>query len=147
MAKCKYCHETISKLDKDICPFCGGLKPLEGLADYTEDFTRAFDPIKMDADAESKKRNTAAIFGFALGFFGGHYFYLGFIKNALIQLAINVVVVALLVLLPILLKIEMPISLIFFIALGLLFIGTNVFFGLRYLNRSDLKDAKGDLLR
>ena len=41
--KCKYCHEKISKLDKDVCPFCGGLKPLEGVEDQTQDITKALD--------------------------------------------------------------------------------------------------------
>ncbi len=79
MPKCKYCGEPISRiLDKDICPFCGKTKPLEGVEDITEDYTRAFEPIKQElAPVKHKSRVTTAVLCMTLGVFGAHAFYIG----------------------------------------------------------------------
>ena len=89
MLKCKNCHTTLSRLDKDICPFCGTKKPLEGQDDTTEDITKAFDPIKCDVKIVHKKKIVAFFLTLFLGVFGAHMFYLGKKKNGLITLAIS----------------------------------------------------------
>ena len=96
MPKCKNCDANLSRLDKDICPFCGCKKPFEGQEEYeTEDITKAFDPIKYNLDdVKRKSRVVAAILAMLLGVFGAHLFYLGKKKLGLITLGITIVFVS-----------------------------------------------------
>ncbi len=87
MLKCKSCHASLSRLDKDICPFCGAKKPLEGQEDVTEDITKAFDPITCKEKIVRKKKVVAFFLTLFLGIFGVHMFYLGKKKDGLITLA------------------------------------------------------------
>ncbi len=92
MPKCKNCNANLSRLDKDICPFCGCKKPFEGQEEYeTEDITKAFDPIKYNLeDVKRKSKITCALLAFFLGVFGAHFFYLGKKKLGFIMIAITV---------------------------------------------------------
>lgn len=96
MARCKYCGEEISRLDKDNCPFCGGRKPLEGEDDSTQDITQNL--LGLDVDDERfprhKSKIVAAILAFVLGIFGAHNYYLGKYKIGLITLSISLVSIA-----------------------------------------------------
>lgn len=96
MPKCKSCGAELSRLDKDVCPFCGTLKPLEGSNDYqTEDITKAFDPIKDDlVDVKHKSRILTALLAFFVGVFGAHFFYLGKKKLGLITIGITLLSIA-----------------------------------------------------
>ena len=94
MAKCKYCNANISRLDKEICPFCGGLKPLEGQDDVTEDFTKSFNPIQCQNDVKRKKKVVAAILAITLGVFGCHMFYLNKKNIGFIILASSITLIA-----------------------------------------------------
>lgn len=95
MAKCKNCGEEISRLDKDICPFCGTRKPLEGNDNATQDFTKAFDPIECNVEEiKHKSRKIAGILAIFLGVFGAHMFYLNRKKIGFILIAITVMFVA-----------------------------------------------------
>lgn len=96
MPKCKNCNANLSRLDKDICPFCGCKKPFEGQEEYeTEDITKAFDPIKYNLeDVKRKSRVATAILAFFLGVFGAHFFYLGKKKLGFIMIGITVAFVA-----------------------------------------------------
>lgn len=95
MSKCKNCGANLSRLDKDICPFCGTLKPLEGQDDVTEDITKTFDPIKLDLDnVKYKSRIVAAVLAMTLGVFGIHAFYLKKYKLGLALLITTIVFVA-----------------------------------------------------
>ena len=91
MAQCKYCHETISRLDKDVCPFCGGVRPLDGTDTSTQDVTKVIDQLEHPVKIKHKKRIVAAILSILLGFIGANHFYLGKYKRggivALIYLA------------------------------------------------------------
>jgi len=84
MAKCKYCHEVISRLDKEVCPFCGGKKPLEGTDTSTHDVTKVIDQLDQPVKIKHKKRVIAALLAVFFGFLGAHYLYLGKFKKALI---------------------------------------------------------------
>ncbi len=90
MAKCKYCHEVISRLDKDVCPFCGGIKPLEGTDTSTQDVTKVIDQLDNKVEIKHKKRIIAAILCLLFGLFGLHQFYLGKNKKGLITLGVSV---------------------------------------------------------
>ncbi len=77
MPRCKNCHQMLSSIDKDICPFCGTLKPLEGVSYETEDITKAIDPIKKEFEVtKHKSRKIAFVLCLFLGVFGVHEFYL-----------------------------------------------------------------------
>ena len=89
MAKCKYCHEVISRLDKDICPFCGGIKPLEGTDTSTQDVTKVIDQLENQVEIKHKKRIIAALLAIFLGFLGLHQVYLGKYKKALFTAIIS----------------------------------------------------------
>ena len=84
MAKCKYCHETISRLDKEVCPFCGGIKPLEGTDTSTQDVTKVIDQLGEEVKIKHKKRIIAAILAVLVGFLGLHQIYMGKYKKGLI---------------------------------------------------------------
>lgn len=88
MAKCKYCHEVISRLDKDVCPFCGGVKPLDGTDTSTQDVTKVIDQLENQVKIKHKSRILTAILAAFLGFLGAHFFYLGKCKKGLLTAAI-----------------------------------------------------------
>lgn len=145
MAKCKYCHETISKLDKDICPFCGGLKPLEGVGDYTEDITKAFDPIKQDPDMEVnfKKKQTAGLLAIFLGIFGANFFYTKKNKLGFISLGVTLVLYLVMVLLYVFVYQSILFLILPYVALEIFYI----YLGIKYFKSSDIKDGDGEFLR
>lgn len=90
MPRCKNCHQMLSSLDKDICPFCGTLKPLQGVSTETQDITKAIDPIQKDyVEIKYKSRRIAACLCAFLGVFGAHQFYLGRIKMGIIYFAVS----------------------------------------------------------
>ena len=88
MAKCKYCHEVITRLDKEICPFCGGKKPLEGTDTSTQDVTKVVDQLDHPVEIKHKKRLIAALLAVLFGFIGANHFYLGKTKRGLIVASI-----------------------------------------------------------
>ena len=88
MAKCKYCHEVISRLDKEVCPFCGGIKPLEGTDTSTQDVTKVINQLEHPVEIKHKKRLVAALFAFLFGFIGAPQFYLGKAKKGFLTAAI-----------------------------------------------------------
>ena len=88
MAQCKYCHNTISRMDKDICPFCGGKRPLDGTDTSTKDVTQIVDQIDTPVEIKHKKRVVAAILAALLGFVGAPHFYLGKNKKGFLTAAI-----------------------------------------------------------
>lgn len=95
MPKCKYCHENITKFDKEICPFCGGKKPLEGVDDSTYDITQFVDIMKksdQEVKFKQRKRVTNGLLCMFLGIFGADAFYLGFKKIGFIRLIIDIVI-------------------------------------------------------
>lgn len=94
MPKCRYCHESISRLDKEICPFCGGKKPLEGIDDSTIDITKVFDPVELkNQNLKPRSKKAAGIFAICLGILGVEEFYIYRCKRALIALAITLIAV------------------------------------------------------
>ena len=92
MAKCKYCGEEISRLDKENCPFCGGRRPLEGVDDSTQDMTKALEDLRdLDFEPRKKSKIVAGLLAIFLGVFGAHELYLGKFKTALIIFLIHAV--------------------------------------------------------
>lgn len=146
MAKCKYCNAQISRLDKDICPFCGGIKPLEGVDNSTQDFTKAFEPFSEEAKTvKYKSKVVAGLLAIFVGFLGFHALYLGFKKTAFAIFCISFVLIgglgSLLFFTGLLhnaLAFCIP---YFFMEAIMIAIGVNCF------AKHDLKDARGEFLK
>lgn len=142
MAKCKYCGESISRLDKDVCPFCGGNKPLDGIDDSTQDITKAIEQI--DVNTMQRSKVIAAVMAFLLGIFGLHNFYLGKNKIGLVTFGISAITIGGIG------------SILFFTVLNNVFAYLIPYFflealmigvGISILARHDIKDERGEFLR
>lgn len=93
MPKCRFCGESITKFDKDICPFCGEKKPLEGVDNATIDITQFIETLpEEDKHVKFKqhKKIINILLCMFLGYFSADLFYIGFKKIGLIRLLINV---------------------------------------------------------
>lgn len=147
MHKCKYCGAQLSKLDKDVCPFCGGKKPLEGAENVTEDFTKSLDSLREEDrnNLEPKSKLIFIILTVFLGVFGIHAFYLGYKRNGIIAFLITATLVAgcgsILFFTG-----SVPNALAFLIPYFVLE-GLAILNALILISRSDLKDARGEFLR
>ena len=149
MPKCRFCGESITKFDKDICPFCGEKKPLDGVDNSTIDITQFIETLPED-QKEVKFKQHSKIVNILLCMFFGYFaldlFYIGFVKFGLIRLSINI-----------LMNVVASIFLFFFIKeLGLLwsilypfFAIMIVFFvnGIILFFSKDRKDAHGVLMK
>ena len=144
--KCRHCGENISRLDKDVCPFCGGLKPLEGVTDQTEDITKALNAIKVDKkDAvRPKLRIVAFILEFFLGIFGIDSFYLGKWIKGLIIIGITFLSIGLGGLALWIAGLHNPFA---FLIPFIVVVTAHIIFSLNYLFRHDIKDKKGVYLK
>ena len=145
MPKCKNCGSEISRLDKDICPFCGARKPLEGLDDSTQDMTKALETLQeLGVEPKSKSKIISAVLAFVLGIFGAHCYYLGKYKIGLIILGISLATIGGIG--------SILFFLVFHNVLGylipfFLMEGIMIGVGLSYLLRHDITDANGEFLK
>ena len=145
MPKCKNCGSEISRLDKDVCPFCGARKPLEGIDDSTQDMTKALETLQeLGVEPKSKSKIVAAILAFTLGIFGAHCYYLGKYKIGLIALAISLTSIAGVGSILFFAVFHNALGyLIPFFIMEALMIGV----GVSYLVRHDITDANGEFLK
>jgi len=144
MAKCRYCGSQISRLDKEICPFCGGRKPLEGTDTSTIDITKAFDPATLEKEGlKRKSKGAAVILAVCFGWMGANFFYLGYWKKGLIQILASILLMSIGFLLY-----GLVIDSIWCILVPSIdiFLG-NIFCAYRYLTRHDITDARGEFLK
>ena len=88
MAQCKYCHASITRIDKEVCPFCGGKRPLDGTDTSTQDVTKIVDQLENAVEIKHKKRVVASILALLFGFLGAPHIYLGKFKKGLISASI-----------------------------------------------------------
>lgn len=144
MAKCKYCHQDISRLDKEICPFCGGLKPLEGTDTSTQDVTKVIDQLEHPVKIKHKKRIVAAILSALFGFLGASHFYLGKFKKGIFYLSFSLLLIS-------------GIGLILFFAVGwkspfaflvpyFVLEAVSLFNSYIYLTKHNIQDSHGEFL-
>ena len=93
MPKCKYCGENITKFDKEICPFCGGKKPLEGVESYTVDITQTINTVDKKTVENYKQHSKLvnSLLCMFLGIFGADSFYLGHFKLGISRLLVGLI--------------------------------------------------------
>ena len=145
MPVCRHCKSRISKFDKDRCPVCGELNPLEGVNSDTVEITGNINISQDDfKDYKPKKRTVFLLLSCLLGWTGCQFFYLKYHKAGLIWLAANIVILAgafcafffgakntlLAVLIPL-----------------LVIYTANIVLGIVTYLKSSVKDADGNLLR
>ncbi len=144
MPYCKSCHKEISRLDNDVCPYCGEKDPIE--SDYaTKDVTSSIDPITGNYELyKSKSMKAYLALCMALGFVGAHDFYAGFYKRGIAFLLVFLLLFAGAgSLIYFLLWQSFWIYLILFFA----FILFDLVHGFLLSKKAPLKDAEGEYLR
>lgn len=146
MPYCKNCGSRITKFDKDLCPVCGQVKPLEGAHSDTVEITSELDIHSKTGREEYKPsfRFNAFIYFTFLGWTGAGFFYLKFKKLGFIWLAANIAVLAGLTLLFIFTI--SPKQWITYVAPFAAVYLINIAVALFYLFKSNLKDGNGEFI-
>lgn len=147
MPKCKYCGENITKFDKEICPFCGGKKPLEGVESYTVDITQTINTVDKKTVENYKQHSKLvnSLLCMFLGIFGADSFYLGHFKLGISRLLVGLIyIVSLFCILYFAVNLEILYSLL--ISIGSIFV---VYFviGIIGLFLNSRKDSNGAFLK
>lgn len=97
MYKCKKCHQALTKFDKDICPYCGTIKPLEGQNDDTQDITQIIEAENIKKDFVDYKPKKIVVYSILLGFLGifaAHLLYLKMYVKAIFLFLSNILFIA-----------------------------------------------------
>ena len=145
MPVCRHCGSRISKFDKDRCPICGEVSPLEGVNSDTVEITSQIHLGKDDySDFKPKKRKVFVLLGCLVGYLGLQFIYISRAKVGLIWFLANVLLGAgLFFLINSLASILWLAILISAVTLYAINIGSTI-----YLNtRPNLQDGKGNLVR
>ena len=145
MPSCRNCGARLSKFDKDICPVCGVLKPLEGVDSETVEITSQVDLSGFQAGQKVvRRRKTLLLYFLLIGFTGAPFFYLKQKKNAFLWLIGNLAVIGGLFAffffalnLHIALAIVLPILTVYIL---------NIAVALIYYFLPDLKDGEGEFV-
>lgn len=145
MPVCRHCGSRISKLDKDRCPVCGELNPLEGVNSDTVEVTSVVDITSDDVYGfKPKTRKTFLLLSCLIGWLGVQFFYLKYKRAGLIWLAVNLVILGggfcafFFGVHNLLLAILIPLLVVY---------AANVAFGLVIFKKPSFKDADSNLLR
>ena len=145
MPICKNCGSRITKFDKDMCPICGERNPFDTESDQTQDITGVIGKLGNDLNlSKMRKRKTMIALAFSLGFAGAPLFYIGYIKNALVWVLINLILGVASVLIPVLNK--QPLWIGFVILAGVLVI-SNIILGTLLTVKHNFKDSYGELIK
>ena len=145
MPVCRHCGSRISKLDKDRCPVCGEINPLEGVNSDTIEVTSVLDISSSDELAfKPKTKKMFLLLSCLIGWVGAQFFYLKYKRAGLIWLAINLVILAggfcafFFGVHNLLLAILIPLLVLY---------AANIVFGLVIYKKPSFKDGDGNLLR
>ena len=145
MPKCKNCNSRIDRFNKDRCPICGVTFPFEGMNSDTVEITTNIDVDSVDQDYYRPCRKRELFLFFALlGIFGAPYFYLKKVKEGIIQLISNIIVIGLM---SFLLYYFTPLSILYsiLISVGSMYI-LNIIFGAIVVAQPNLKDGNGEFV-
>ena len=145
MPVCRHCGSRISKLDKDRCPVCGEINPLEGVNSDTIEVTSVLDISSSDELAfKPKTKKMFLLLSCLIGWVGAQFFYLKYKRAGLIWLAINLVILGggfcafFFGVHNLLLAILIPLLVLY---------AANIAFGLVIFKKPSFKDGDGNLLR
>lgn len=145
MPVCRHCKSRISKFDKDRCPICGELNPLEGVNSDTVEITSNINISSSDyADYKPKKRKTFLLLSCLIGWTGLQFFYLNYLRAGLIWLAVNLAILAggfsafFFGVHSLLLGLLIPLSIIY---------AANIVFGIVIFLKPSFKDGNENLLK
>ena len=145
MPVCRHCGSRISKLDKDRCPICGEINPLEGVNSDTIEVTSVLDISSSEELAfKPKTKKMFLLLSCLIGWVGAQFFYLKYKRAGLIWLAINLVILAggfcafFFGVHNLLLAILIPLLVLY---------AANIVFGLVIYKKPSFKDGDGNLLR
>ena len=145
MPVCRHCGSRISKFDKDRCPICGEVSPLNGVSSDTVEITSQIHLGSGDySDFKPKRRKIFILLGCLFGYLGLQFFYIGRGKVGLIWFLANLLVGAGLFFLVLSLSSLIWLSiLITAVVMYAISIGSTL-----YLNsKPNLQDGKGNLVR
>lgn len=147
MPLCPKCKSKISRLDKEICPFCGEFQPLKGLNYETMDITKVVgDPLLEDTILyRAKSKKVAIVLCIFLGFFGAHSFYVHKFKQGLYFILFTIFFIGGIgtLLFFTFLKGSFWAYLLPLLVEEVALIGLSF----KYVGRVDLKDGRGELMR
>ncbi|NCA95396.1 MAG: TM2 domain-containing protein [Methanomicrobia archaeon] len=147
MPYCRHCKAKIERMDKEICPFCGQRRPLDGVSLETLDVTKAFgEGVEKDTElVRLKSKKKAALLCAIFGMFGVHSFYIRKPRQGLLFILVALFLIGGVG------------SLLFFVIIKgsiwayllplfvqIVFQGL---FALTYLLREDVKDGVGEMMR
>ena len=145
MPTCRNCGARLSKFDKDICPVCGTPEPLKGVNSETVEITSQVDLSSFqEGQKVVRRRKNMLILFLTVGFAGLAFFYLKKKKEALLYLAINILLFTSgFLLLHLLAKLNIALSIILpIIAMYIM----SAIFGLVYYYTPNLKDGEGEFV-
>ena len=145
MPTCRNCGARLSKFDKDICPVCGTPEPLKGVNSETVEITSQVDLSSFqEGQKVVRRRKNMLILFLTVGFAGLAFFYLKKKKEALLYLAINILLFTSgFLLLHLLASLNIALSIILpIIAMYIM----SAIFGLVYYYTPNLKDGEGEFV-
>lgn len=145
MPSCRNCGARLSKFDKDICPVCGQVNPLEGVSSETIEITSQVDLANFKAGQKVvRRRKTMLILSLVIGWCGAQFFYIKQKTFAFIWLLINLAILGgLFALLYFLVKMQIALAIIIPFAAAYLI---NIVTALVLYYRKDLKDGEGEFV-
>ena len=145
MPICRHCGSRIEKFNKDRCPICGEINPLEGSSSDTVEVTGVIDISPNDyADFKPKTRKTFLLLSCLIGWLGAQFFYLKYKRAGFIWLAISLAILGggfcafFFGVHSLLLAILIPLLVVY---------TANIAFGLVIFKKPSFKDADSNLLR
>ena len=145
MPVCRHCGPRISKFDKDRCPVCGELNPLDGVNSDTIEITRGIDITPEDyKDYKPKTRKIFLLLSCLAGWFGVQFFYLKYRRAGLIWLAASLVLVAGLSVAFYFITHIIAVAILIGFGIGLI---PNAAYGLVIYRKPSFKDGDGNLLK
>ena len=93
MPVCRHCGSRITKFDKDRCPICGELNPLDGVNSDTVEITSNINITPDDfIDYKPKTKKTFLLLSCLIGWLGTQFFYLKYKRAGFIWLGVNLFV-------------------------------------------------------
>ncbi|MFA6675712.1 MAG: hypothetical protein WCS49_02430 [Bacilli bacterium] len=145
MPICRNCGARISKFDKDICPICGAIRPLDGVNSETVEVTSEIDVTNPEfANAKPKSKKVMILLFCLVGFSGAPFFYLKEKKLGFLWLLLNLLILG-----GLGVFLYFITSLTFYsfiISTGFVYL-INIILGIVYFKTNNLKDGVGEFVR